>query len=87
MAYTTLSDKQSRGEYDEYMQTCYKYATLWMHDKEQDEVERERLEKIQERRRKRILRQEKVERERKEEEEFFSNFQSRTGGGGGAAGR
>ena len=32
MAYTTLSNKQSRSEYDDYMQTCYKYATTWMHE-------------------------------------------------------
>jgi DnaJ-class molecular chaperone len=56
MAYNTLSNKESRGEYDEYMQTCYKYATMWIHEQIEDEVERERLEKIQERRKKRLLR-------------------------------
>lgn len=38
------------------MQTCYKYATIWMHDNEKDEVEKERLERIQERRKNRLLR-------------------------------
>jgi hypothetical protein len=37
------------------MHTCYKYATLWIHEGA-DEEEKERIERIQERRRKRLLR-------------------------------
>jgi DnaJ-class molecular chaperone len=57
MAYDTLTNTQSRSEYDDYMNTCYKYATTWMHEGE-DEEEKERIERIQERRKKRLLRQE-----------------------------
>ncbi len=42
LAYTTLSNEQSRAEYDDYMATCYKYASTWIHNEEEEEKERRR---------------------------------------------
>ena len=54
IAYTTLSSPESRAEYDDYMNTCYKYATMWMHLENEEEKERAKV--IEERRRKRLER-------------------------------
>ena len=86
LAYNTLSNPQSRTEYDDYMSTCYKYATMWMHL--ENEEEKERLRQIEERRRKRLERMRSQQQWQGSEgkhglnEEFFSSWQSRTKRGG-----
>jgi DnaJ-class molecular chaperone len=73
LAYDTLSNEQSRMEYDDYMNTCYKYATMWMHLENQEE--QERLKAIEERRRKRLERmRSQVHQSGNQNEEFFSNW-------------
>ena len=86
LAYTTLSNPQSRAEYDDYMNTCYKYATMWMHL--ENEEEKERLKVIEERRRKRLERMRESQQwqgaggSHGMNEEFFSSWQTRTKRGG-----
>ena len=68
------------------MNTCYKYATMWIHL--ENEEEKERLKAIEERRRKRLERMREAQQWQGAggthgmNEEFFSSWQTRTKRGG-----